>query len=414
MKTVGLITEYNPFHNGHLYHLNHARKNTDADYVVVIMSGNFLQRGVPALLEKQERTLMALKNGADLVLELPVPYAAGSAEYFALGAVSTLDQLDIIDTLCFGSECADTKLIQSVSSLLLNEPENYQILLKHYVKQGLSFPAAREKALLFQLTFKEQTKLTPVLSNPNAILGVEYCKAIQKLSSSIQPIALKRMVSGYHDESIIDSICSATAIRHALFSTESLESFRYQVPPSVYQILKAEYKKTFPIEYNDFSSMLKYRLLSREQPSFENYLDISSDMSDRIRRQLHAFSTIESFASLLKNKQYTLTRIQRALLHLLLNIKKEDMALYLNHGITYYARVLGFRKSSTPLLSEIKKNSRIPLLSKLADADNLLSPIGRQMLQQDIFASDIYHTIVTDKYQSPLRNEYTKGIVLVD
>lgn len=412
MKIVGLITEYNPFHNGHFYHLKRAKELTNADYVVVIMSGNFLQRGVPAFIEKQDRTKMALANGADLVLELPACYATGSAEYFAFGAISTLDRLRVISDVCFGSECGDVTILEEIADVLIEEPAPYQKRLKELLKKGASYPTAREAALLAYLEEKKDITYDVLLSNPNNILGIEYIKAIKKLKSNLKPVTLQRIGAGYHELATNHTICSASGIRNELLTTKNPECLKHQVPPSVYETLQTQYQVNFPIELNDFSTMLKYRLLLPNQEPFSAFLDVSEDLADRIKNNLANFTSYESFASLLKNKQYTLTRIQRALLHLLLNITKEKMSLYIKEGISYYARILGFKKSSAELLRAIKHNSSIPLISKLADAGNILTPIGLSMLEQDIFASDLYHSIVTEKFQTPLMNEYTKSIVL--
>jgi len=409
MKIVGLITEYNPFHNGHLHHINMAKKITNADFVVVIMSGDFVQRGVPAIIDKYSRTQMALSCGADLVIELPSIYATSSAEFFAYGAVSILDKMGCIDYLCFGSEYGETDVLQTIAKVLVNEPDEFKISLKKYLKEGYSFPVARTKALL-EFSYDDtasNTELENILSEPNNILAIEYIKAILKLKSSMQPVTIKRIVSGYYDTSIHDTICSASAIRAAL-QTGGLGTFRNQVPESVYEILLKAYNQTFPVYLNDFSSMLKYRLLLKNSKPLSSYLDVSEALSNTIMNQLSNFKNIEDFANLIKSKHYTLTRINRALIHILLNIENDSV-----NESALYIRILGFKKDSSALLTIIKEHASIPVISKLADSKNLLSSSAMYILSQDIFAADIYNTIVTDKFDCHIPNEFRQNIIII-
>jgi predicted nucleotidyltransferase len=229
MKVVGLITEYNPFHNGHKYHIEEARRITGADYVVAVMSGDFVQRGVPAIIDKYSRTRMALNNGVDLVLELPVCYATGSAEYFAHGAVAVLNALGVVDYLCFGSEAGEIELLQKATELIYSAPASFDDLLKAYLKEGLNYPAARQKALEAVTGSlspdnnrpDDNNALIKVFTEPNNILGIEYLKAIHDLSASMQPVTIRREVAHYHEATLtrIDTpsvISSATAIRSTI------------------------------------------------------------------------------------------------------------------------------------------------------------------------------------------------------
>lgn len=224
MKTVGLITEYNPFHNGHLYHIERARELTGADRVVIVMSGDYVQRGTPALLSKHSRAHMALLNGASAICELPVCYASGSAEFFAQGAISILEGLGCIDTLCFGSECGELSVLQHIAQLLLSESDTYSHMLQDALKKGHSFPAARHQALE-KLT--GETFVSQILSEPNNILGIEYLKALKKQNSRMVPYTLKRDSSGYHDTKLQPQSSSASAIRNALRHWEEQPFSRY-------------------------------------------------------------------------------------------------------------------------------------------------------------------------------------------
>lgn len=413
MKTVGLITEYNPFHNGHLHHIKLAKELTKADYVVVVMSGNFMQRGTPGIIDKYKRTAMALQCGADLVVELPCVFSTASAEFFALGGVAILHKMGCIDTLCFGSECGDLTLLEKVAQILVHEPHSYKEALKLYLKEGLSFPVARKKALLHFFTKQEmELDLEHILSMPNNILAIEYIKALIKLKSNIKPVTIKRIVSDYHDTQITDAICSASAIRTSLF-TNGIEDFKEQVPSCVYEIVKEEYKKSFPIYMNDFSTLLKYKLLLSHTKPYDQYLDISNALSNAIENHLPAYKNAESFIGLLKNKQYTLTRINRSLTHILLDIQKEQMQVYADNNYAQYIRILGFQRQSKELLTQLKKSSNIPIISKVANYKQILNPLGIRMLEQDILAADIYNTVVTDKFNTNVANEFRQQLIIL-
>lgn len=407
MKTVGIIAEYNPFHNGHLYHLQAAKEKTGADYVVVVMSGNFLQRGVPALIDKYARSRMALLNGADLVIELPVCYATGSAEYFASGAVALLDKLHVVDYLSFGCETEDDTLLGRAAAILADEPEEVSNRIRSALKEGLTYPAARSQALTACL---DSPELACVLEQPNNILALEYRKALYNRNSSIIPISVKRISAGYHDRAIDQPICSATAIRETLHSGGAPDDFRDQVPESVFEILEQEYKTTCPIYEDDFSSMLKYKLLLRGQPPISEYQDISGDLSSRIQKELNHYKSFSSFADHIKTRQLTYTRVCRSLLHILLEIRSDDVADWVHNGYIGYAKVLGLRRSARDLLSAIKDRSEIPMVTKLSGAKSQMDEKFYRMLGQDIWASDVYYTAVTDKYGKDFRGELNREI----
>lgn len=220
MRVNGIIAEYNPFHNGHGYHIDAAKKQNNADYTIIAMSGNFMQRGEPALIDKYKRAEMALLNGADLVLELPAFYSASSAEFFARGGVTLLDKLGVVDSLCFGSECGDVDVLRRIAEILADEPEKYVSSLRRYIKDGLSYPTARTNALLeYDPTL---SNFHDVLSSPNNILGMEYIKTLILRKSSIQPVTTKRIGSSYHDLRLGINQSSAKAIVQVLYNNRSL------------------------------------------------------------------------------------------------------------------------------------------------------------------------------------------------
>lgn len=413
MKTVGLITEYNPFHNGHAYHIEKAKMLTGADRVIVIMSGDFVQRGAPAIMPKHLRAESALLSGASLIMELPVCFATGSAEYFAQGSISLLNQLGCIDSVCFGSECGDLHLLKEIAQILADEPIEYQAALKQALKEGASFPAARQEALNIY-----SDKYSEILASPNNILGIEYLKALAKIHSKMEPFTIKRIGAGYHDMDIDGQFSSATAIRSDIYqladvnsSSESipLTHIQTQVPSSCHELMKENYQTRYPVKSDDFSLLLKAKLLSETADSLSHYLDMSPELANRILRLRNDYLSFEQFCDLLKTKELTRSRISRSLIHVLLGITNDWLTAM--KAPAPYARILGFRKDHADLLGILKQTSDIPLITSPARA--VLADTARQMLELDIYASDLYESVITDLYGTPFHNELTKQIVKI-
>lgn len=410
MNVVGIISEYNPFHQGHQYHLEESRRITGADYVIAIMSGDYVQRGTPAVMEKHKRAEMALLGGADLVLELPISHATGSAEYFAGGAVSILRQLGVVTHLSFGSECGQIRPFSVLGEILSHEPVSYQSSLKGALKKGMSFPAASMTA--WEAYFKEFPETCPLdkhelsdfLSSPNNLLGLEYCKALYRQNSSILPVTIPRKGKGYH-ETALEEYASATGIRKELLTEPDWIILSVVLPREVYRILQEEYQKSLPMDENDFSLLLKYKLMQESAESLCSYLDVSWDLACRIKNRENEFQTYSQFASLLKTKEITYTRICRVLLHILLGIQHPQPIAY--------GRVLGMKREATPLLSLIKQKSEIPLLTKLADSPSLLSCDGQEALAKDVFASNLYESVLCQKFHMEFVHEYQKPLVIL-
>ena len=417
MKIVGLIAEYNPFHNGHQYHIEKAREITSADAVIVVMSGNFVQRGTPAIMPKHLRTEAALKGGASVVIELPVCYATGSAEYFAYGAVSIFEKLGCIDSICFGSECGNIEVLQDLAKIIHDEPKQYQESLSLYLRQGDSFPLARQKAMK---DFLKSNVADSILCEPNNILGIEYLKALYRLDSKIKPYTIQRVGSHYHDDYLQKSYSSASAIRKAMSQTMELDEFdiENQMPTSCASLIKEAYGQRYPIYANDFSLLLKYKLLTENKKSLMEYADVSEELANRILNRLNDYVSFEQFCELLKTKEMTYARISRALIHILLDIKNEDLSEIA------YARVLGFRDDDSEVLSQIKRHATISLVTKLPSVENLVTnktissadnnglyKTKETMLLQDINASNLYESVVTDKFGTAFINEYKQKIV---
>ena len=413
MKTVGIIAEYNPFHNGHAYQIAKAREMTGADYCIIVMCGDFVQRGAPALADKYTRAEAALRNGADLVLELPVYYALGSAEYFASGAVALFDKLGITDTLCFGSECGDIAILSEFALRLMDEDAIFKEVLDRYLRMGHSYPQARNAAL--QASAPHLTPHIHILSTANNILGIEYCKALSRRTSSIRAYTTHRAGSSYHDASLLNTYCSALAIREAIDTSDSLADVRNLMPPTAYELLENQFGKAFPVRADDFSLPLHYQLLTEQETGYTAHPDIDQDLSDRITNLLPAYRSFTGFCEQLKTKNRTYTRIARSLMHILLQIQNTDLALFQSEDYIYYARILGFRQDATPLLTAIKANGSVPLLSRLADANRLLSNNGMKMLSKDIYAGRIYSSLIRHKFSgTPFDgNEYTRPVLKI-
>ena len=411
MKIAAIIAEYNPFHNGHMYHIQKVKELTGADYVVVVMSGDFTQRGIPALINKHSRAKMALKAGADLVFELPSYYATGSAEYFASGAIALLDKLGIIDCICFGSECGDIKILTDIAQMLNNETVPLSEAIQAGLRQGLSYPLARAKAI--GELIPESYEHVEALSSPNNILGIEYIKAILKRNSSITPYTNFRMGAGYHDKMLSDNMSSALSIRQSLLENNTLEMIESSVPEHVFTIMQKHFLKTFPIYNDDISLILKYKLLMDEPNGYTDYVDISDDLSAKIKRNLKKYKSFSQFCDLLKSKDITYARVSRCLTHILLNHKKDYLQSYIENDFIFYARILGLRKDASELMSALKLHSEIPVISKLADAKKSLSPFAMQMLEEDIRASQIYDSIISEKFNAKPIHEYSKEIVVI-
>lgn len=414
MNIVGLITEYNPFHNGHLYHIQEAKRVAKADAAVVIMSGNFVQRGAPAIMPKHLRAKSALLSGADLVLELPVCFATGSAEFFAMGAIALLDSLGCVDSICFGSECGDSEILGKIAKILLEEPDDYKKALQNALRKGMSFPQARQHALqgYFINNHFDANALADVLSQPNNILGIEYMKALYQRNSSMKAYSIRRIGAGYHESELTEKYSSASAIRQSLAKDSLSESIYRQLPFAAQTIMKETFDMRYPVYANDFSLILKYKLLQETKKSLTSYMDVSEDLANRIINLRNDFQSFDGFCDALKTKDMTYARISRGLLHILLDIRTEHLANYKKNGYCHYAHILGFRKSSTELLSLLKGTSKVPLLTKLTQTEDL-SEAGCQMLLQDIFASDLYESVITDKFETSFINEYRQQIVRV-
>ena len=405
MKIVGLITEYNPFHAGHLYHMQRARELTGADYCVVLMSGSFVQRGEPAIFDKYRRTKAALLAGADLVLEMPVAFSTASAHEFAAYGVALLSAIGV-DAVVFGSECGQIEFLKQAASALNHESAEFQERLRKGLKAGLTYPQARAKALEMEDTWAS------VLTSPNNILGIEYLRAAEDLHSPMEFYTISRKGSGYHEDTLADAnFPSASAIRGIIRNSLSKDKDLLDILAShLPAVTPPAYTGAVPVFVDDFSELLNAAVLQM-QATF-SIADLSPELAARLAKPPYFPLSFEERIQALKTRQLTYTRVSRALLHLVLGMREEDISRWKDEGYALYARILGFRRQSSPLLSCLHKKSSIPLITKMADAAQNLSPSALALLEQEVYASHLYQT-VRMKRSGVFQNEYTEGLVFV-
>ena len=422
MQVVGIIVEYNPFHNGHLYHIQKSKKITGAEYVVAVMSGNFVQRGEPALLDKWVRAQMALHNGVDLVIELPVSYATASAELFAYGAVKLLNDTGIVNSICFGSEAGNISDLQTIASILIEEPEEFKSFLKEELSTGCVFPKARANAVYkyMEIYYKKNISsdhILSVLSSPNNILGIEYLKALQLLKSDITPYTINREYAPYHSTEIASAgtstIASATAIRKAIRNND-YASIERAVPPICASLMQRQFKVgRGPIFFDQYSDLLQYQLRTQISESISRYMDNLEGLENRILHCAAQEYLISKMTALIKTKRYTFTHIQRALLRILLQIPREDVDLYQGKGGPQYIRILGFRKKSEKLLSKLKIKAYLPIVSNVKKTSDMLEGCAKKMLYQEVQSTDVYMLGMIEDSMKQIGYEFSSPIVIV-
>ena len=389
MATVlGIIAEYNPFHNGHLYQIEEAKRQTGAEYVVAIISGNFTQRGNTSLVNKWTKAQMALENGVDIVLELPTVYSISSAENFAQGAIKVLESLRIVDTLCFGTETGDFAALNNIANVLYHEPKEYSAILNHELGKGISYPKARENALMMYLN--DIKRYANILSGSNNILAIEYLKALKKLKSEIKPFPIERKKVYYNDEKIVDEFASSTAIRK-LVALEQYDDLRKVMPRNSYMLLKEEIRKgSYVLDLIKYEKEILYTLRKMNIKEIADLPDVSEGLEHAIKNAANSCNSLLEFVNIVKSKRYTQTRIQRILVYVLLGITKKDMEN--SKKVIPYARVLGFNSKGKEMLSDIcninPKIQMITSVKKFTEQNN--NKILKEMLEKDIFARDIY------------------------
>lgn len=378
MNVVGIIAEYNPFHEGHAYQIQKAKEQCGAEFAVVVMNGDFVQRGEPAIFDKYTRTKEALLGGADLIFELPVRFGLSSAGDFAMGGILALNALPFVTHLCFGTETGDLTPLLQAATFLCDEPDSYRTRVKHFVKQGILYPKARSLALAAESGLPTET-----WDSPNNILGLEYCVALQKLHSKIKPFTIRREGQGYHDNDTpaLSDFPSATFLRK--------------------QIRKAGEKENLSL--SDFSSLIGYSLLTAKDLC--RIKDITPDLSDRIRNELPKYREINEFVKTIKNPSLTTGRIKRSFFQCLFDIEKEE-------PVMPYLRVLGMKKEASSLLSQ-KENASCQILTKLAFDVPKMGDTAKKLFAKDLLASDLYRQVFCHKYNQTLPNEYQHSPIVL-
>ena len=406
-KVLGIVGEYNPFHNGHLYHLEESKKMTSSNYTVAVISGNFTQRGSTAIIDKWSRAEMAIKNEIDLVIELPVLYATSSAENFADGAIKILDSLKVVDYVSFGAETSDIDVLNNFADILYKEPLKYRSFLSHELKKGISFPKARENALLMYLNGNR--KYINVLSSPNNILGIEYIKALKKHKSNIKPISIARFETGYNDVTYSGNIASATAIRN-IVKNGGFDALRKLLPNSSYSVLIDSIKQGHIVpDLSVFEKQIIYNLRSMFPEEIEDLAEVSEGLEYSLKNAADSCNTLEDLLSKIKSKRYTSTRLQRILLYALLNITKKDIEL--SKKTMPYIRVLGLNKRGKFLISEIAKaNPKLEIVTSVKKfVDKTTNKNMKYMIEKDIWATDVY--TLGYQFDSCSNLDFTKKIL---
>ena len=393
MKVLGLVTEYNPFHFGHKYHLEHSKALTGAEYSISIMSGSFVQRGEPSLVDKWTKAKMAIDNGVDLVIELPFIFASQSAELFAYGSLCLLDSLNIVDYLSFGSELGDLHYLKAIADILVEEPSSYKKSLKEYLNLGNSYPVSRSNAIVdyYNSLYSnvDTNKLQDVLKNPNNILAIEYLKALKVLNSSIEPVTIKRIGSAYGECSLNNKISSATGIRHALFSKE-ISSIKGYVPDNTFHYLIDYINK-----YNKFNTLdnysqtIHYLLNIDTKNILKDIIDVETGLENRIVNASSIYKNSLDLVDEILTKRYTRTRIQRILVHLIMNLTEKNFR-ELSHHYPNYIRVLGANDKGIYLLKNIKEKSNIPIITKFAHYTKYNNPYLDRIINFDKRATDLF------------------------
>lgn len=399
MKACGLIVEYNPFHNGHLYHIQKAKEISQADCIIAVMSGAFLQRGEPAIIDKFHRTKAALASGVDIVLELPYLYAVQSSDYFAYGAVNTLNEIGV-ESICFGSESGSiTNLIASYKHYKGKESV-YKEKLKQYLDEGMSFPDASQ--LAYRAIGLTDTAID--LKKPNNILGFSYIKAIMDNHLSIEPLTVERIQSNFHDKDITTSIASATSIRKKLFETDAiLEQVKQTMPNETVRQLQ-RYKETAGLwhTWENYFPLLHYRVMTMSSKELQKIAGVDEGLENRLKKTAKDITTFKDWMHAIKTKRYTWTRLQRMFVHLLTNTKKSDLALIKQPSSVPYIRLLGLTQTGQTYLNKRKKDIAVPIVHKLGKDISL-------MLKIDERASDAYYSILTPTLRYKYRQQERHG-----
>ncbi len=377
MKTAAIICEYNPFHNGHKFHIEETRKKTGADAIIALMSGNFVQRGDVAVYPKELRAKLAVENGADLVLELPACYSSASAELFASGAVKILDALGSVDFLSFGAESDDLASIMEISSFLANETDEFSKKLKEYTSKGISFPSARANATgdFLGASAKE------VLSSPNNLLGIEYCKALALLKSSITPVLIKRTGASHDSAEPLSDTASASYIRELILGGNFLEASHY-IPSAAVEILKNE----APHSLKALEKTVFFHLARISAEELAKIADVSEGLENRIKAAALSATSLEELVDHIKTKRYTHSRIRRIVLSALLGLTDAD-----RKADPCYIKILAHNETGKKLIADAKKKATLPIVRNTSQINKLGNSEIKDAWERERIFDSIYN-----------------------
>jgi predicted nucleotidyltransferase len=428
MSVTALIVEYNPFHNGHQYHLNQSKKITQNDDLIVIMSGNFTQRGEAALLDKWARTEQALSCGADLVLELPLTYNIRSAEYFAHYSVLSLAKSNLVDSIVFGSEAGEIKILAAVAEALVKESSNFKKELQKHLANGVDFPTARRRALLTcyqsnsELKKYNKSRIEKILKAPNNILGIEYLKALSRLNSSIKAYTIKRVGADYYSQEVNENYASASLIRNLINSkpqAEALAAAQNLMPAASWKILKKEIEKGRFVKKDYKTKILSKTVDQLRRSRAEDLIKfkgIKNGLENRIIEKAAASFKAESFLDTLKSKNLTESRIKRKLLQVYFGLDAEKINIAENNA-PHYLRVLGLKKNKEYLLSQLQQKSEVEIIinpaAKINEINlNTQDPLVLS-LSFDLLASDLYALLYQNSDHSKARRDFYQKFIKI-
>jgi len=416
MPVLGIVAEYNPFHNGHQYLIEEAHKNNHFSATVCVMSGSFLQRGEPAFCNKWARAEMALNCGIDLVIELPFFLAARSAFYFARGALQLLHRTGVVTHLAFGCESNNIHMLNSIADIIAHEPEPYKSDLKKHLSRGLSFPLARSRSI--QQFISDNTKeLSDTLLGPNNILAIEYLRVIEQYNLPLIPVAIKRHGSSYHSHELSD-FASATAIRKAILNGSDTDELKKYMPTSTIDILKREeHSGRCPVLYDSLEKAILIKLRTASASALRETYEISEGLEHRIKEAANSCGTLSELRQFIKSKRYSLTRINRILLYILFNLSKNSVCLFDEYG-PLYLHILGFSAKGQKILQEIKNKSHIEIFNRGSNIKEIYvkekdSTIG-QMLSLDIQTTNVYNVLFPNPLARKGGSDFTTTSIRFD
>jgi len=383
-KVLGIVAEYNPFHNGHKYHIDEAKKLVNPDITVCAMSGNFVQRGEPAIFNKFTRAKTAINNGIDIVVEIPTYFAVSTAENFAYSSVALLKNMGVTH-IAFGVETDEIDKLNKIADLLITEPSEYKVELKKNLDRGLSFASSRDLAV---------SKFIPnkLLKSPNNILAIEYLKAIKHFNANIIPVPIVRTI-GYYENNINNNITSATNIRELIKNNSEFKSL----------IPQNSFFSNQPVFFEDFNNIFMYKLKSSVASSLMELPDVIEGLENRILSSM-INNNINEVIKKITTKRYTTSRIKRILISLILDIKNIDLIQLKNNGYAEYLRILAMSSSGKKYLYTINKISTVPIVTSVKKFLDNSTDLQATMLKKDILASNIYSIISNDEYNMDFKN----------